>query len=467
MHRGPLAPLSRALGYADFRDLPIGINYAGAPHPTRDVRFLADLTWTDDAGERQLAHTIFDEVLTMVNGARRFILLDMFLFNDLLMRERRAVRRMTRELTDALIGAKARHPDMVVIFITDPCNTAWGGLRHEYFEELDAAGIPVVDTDIEKLRDSSPIYSFLWRVFVRPFGNRVGGWVPSPFGGGRLTLRSLLNIPNMKANHRKTLITDDGDGWAALVTSANPHDASYAHHNVAVRFDGPAVADLLATERAVLTLSDAPVPEISIEPVGDPTAETSVQVLTEGRIKDALLEVIDAARLGDRLSLILFYLADRQVVGALRSAARRGVDIRVVLDPTKDAFGWRKYGIPNRPVAFRLVNAGIDVRWADTHGEQCHTKMLLARYHDGTASLIAGSANFTRRNLENFNLETDVCVRGPADASALLAAGELFDRIWANEDGRRFTVDYERYEERSWFQHTVYWLMETTGISTF
>lgn len=39
-----------------------------------------------------------------------------------------------------------------------------------------------------------------------------------------------------------------------------------------------------------------------------------------------------------------------------------------------------------------------------TRSEQCHSKQLLVVNPDGTARLISGSANFTRRNLDNFNV---------------------------------------------------------------
>ena len=81
--------------------------------------------------------------------------------------------------------------------------------------------------------------------------------------------------------------------------------------------------------------------------------------------------------------------------------------------------------------------------------------------------LILGSANFTRRNIDDFNLETDVMVTGPAHVPALADATEMFDAIWHNRNGRRHTVDYARYREKSLFQHWLYWFMETTGISTF
>src|ERR1700719_3503926 len=61
---------------------------------------------------------------------------------------------------------------------------------------------------------------------------------------------------NFKADHRKVLVADDGrGGLAAVVASANPHDAEIAWSNAAARVSGAALASLLASELAVARFS--------------------------------------------------------------------------------------------------------------------------------------------------------------------------------------------------------------------
>ena len=307
--------------------------------------------------------------------------------------------------------------------------------------------------------------------------------MPNPFStDGRVSLRSWLRMLNFKANHRKTLIADRGDGLVGLVTSANPHDGSSANTNFAVRFDGPAVLDLLATENAVLEFSGQepfdPGPEFTQPDSGTvaagvaaassaPLAGTTVQVLTEKGIKRAVIGAIETAVEGDVLRLAMFYLSDRDVIAALKAAQSRGVDSRVLLDPNKDAFGRTKDGVPARPVAHELTAAGVPLRWCDTHGEQCHIKLLLVDYRDGSSVLIGGSANFTRRNLDNFNLETNVAVRGPRESQPLVDARALLDLMWNNEPGRLISVGYERYADDSILKRLRARLMEASGLATF
>lgn len=68
----------------------------------------------------------------------------------------------------------------------------------------------------------------------------------------------------------------------------------------------------------------------------------------------------------------MFYFSDRDIINALTNAADRGVNIKILMDPNKDAFGRTKDGTPNRQVASELHKHGIKIRWCNTYGEQCH-----------------------------------------------------------------------------------------------
>ena len=338
-------------------------------------------------------------------------------------------------------------------------------------DALKAAEVEVVVTWLSKLRDSNPLYSALWRTFIAVFGNSEDGTrLPNPFGEGRVSLRSWLRLMNFKANHRKVIIADDArepGGWVGLVTSANPHDGSSAHGNIAVRFTGEAVRDLLESERAVLEFSAGgmqALPEIQIEADG---AGLGVSVITESRIKDALLAGIRRTGKGDKLIMSVFYLSDRDVVNSLNEARKRGADMRVLLDPNFDAFGRKKNGVPNRQTGYELMKAKVKVRWCATNGEQCHAKVVLIDYKDGRSRLVAGSANFTRRNLENFNLETSVLVEGLSEASVFSETRDWFNLLWNNQYERTYTVDFEKYADDSLGKVLLYRWMEFSGMSTF
>ena len=455
-----------------YKPLPEGVSHAFPERLAAEVRFLADETWYGPSGERHTRRQIFDEVLAMIGQARRLVVLDMFLFNDFAgAADGQAFRPLSAEVTDALIEQKRRYPDLVAVVITDPLNTFYGGLELDHLQALREAGVRVVITDLNRLRASNPLWSGGWHLGPRWLGNgSQGGWLPNVLGPGRVSLRSYLALLNFNANHRKTLVVDHGDSWAGLVTSANPHDASSLHGNVALRFEGAAVLDLLASERPVANWSGVslagPMP---VDNRSEPPEKARLQVLTEGAIRDALLAAIETSGESDRLDIAVFYLAHREVIDALVAAKGRGVSLRVLLDPNRDAFGLDKGGIPNRPVARELHDAGIDVRWCVSRGEQCHSKLLLRRpaEPDGEAEMLLGSANFTRRNLDDLNLETSVRLVGPVETSALRDGVAFFERRWHSSPQRITSQPFEAFDDATAWQRVRYRFMEATGLSTF
>jgi hypothetical protein len=459
--------------YNWFHPMPNGTAYAGPLRPAQEVRFLADTTWVDDAGERHVDQNVFDAIFEVIRRAERFVLIDMFLWNDFQGDVPETTRALSSELTEVLVARKRARPQMTIVAISDAVNTVYGGIESVHFRALREAGIPVVITRLDRLRDSNPSYSSFWRIFAKPLGQPRGGALPSPFGEGRVNLLSYMALLNFKANHRKVVVADGGVGGSsavAIVSSANPHDGSSAHGNVALGFAGPAAADLLETEKAVIAFSDGDLPAIDLSAemlAVQPEGNATLQVVTEGEIRRVLLEALDRAGVGDRIDVAIFYLSDRGIVKSLVASRARGAEVRVLMDPNKDAFGHEKNGVPNRPVGVDLRDGDVAVRWCDTHGEQCHAKLLLARYASGDALLLLGSANFTRRNLQNLNLETSVALRGPATFPALRHAAAWFELLWTNAPGQRFSVEYEAYADESLRKRFQYRLEERTGLSTF
>ncbi len=254
----PLSLLATVAGWHVYKPLPAGLDFAGPFRPARDLRFLRDITTTEADGSRRFDQQIFDEVFSMIAEAESLLVIDMFLFNDFAGKEDRIHRALSRELTDAIIARRQARPELRCWLITDPLNTWYGGLSAPHLDRLRAHGVTVVTTRLTALRDTNPAHSVWWRLLLRFWPHRFGPMLPNPVAGGRVPLRSYFDLFNFKANHRKTVIADRQGVLTALVTSANPHDASSAHHNVGVVFSGPAVADLLASEAAVCALSGIP-----------------------------------------------------------------------------------------------------------------------------------------------------------------------------------------------------------------
>ena len=459
--------------------------------PSGKVTFIADITAADAYGRPVVSQAIFDEVLRTIRSASQLIVLDYFLFNDWhgsLAAPGAPLRPISGELREALIAQRQAHPELKVVFITDPINEVYGSDPSRDLILLRGAGVNVVITDLDRLRDSNPIYSGLWRLGIRWWdgSGRGTGWLPNPLDEDDrpITFGSWARLINFKANHRKVIIADDGQGGlTGIVASANPHDASSAHSNVAVKVSGAVLVPLLQSELSIARFSgwqgqlEVPAGLASGSGTTDDGAEVAagrvarVQVITEGAILSSVLEHLETAGGGDNIDIAMFYLSDRAVIEALLDASRRGAAIRLILDPNKDAFGHAKSGIPNTSVASELVSASdgkIHVRWYRTHGEQFHTKLVMV-YGAQRLWFTLGSANLTRRNLEDYNLEANMSVevgRASGLATQLL---DYYDTLWTNRAalGIEYTADFAVYSDPAQSQYWLYRVMEVTGLSTF
>jgi hypothetical protein len=157
--------------------------------------------------------------------------------------------------------------------------------------------------------------------------------------------------------------------------------------------------------RAVFSVAGGQIYVAGAEAEPSTTRGVALSFITEEAIRRHLLNAVNATRNGDSISIATFYLSDRKVLDALLDAAERNVNVRLILDPNRDAFGRQKDGRAESTVANELVTQSgerIQVRWYRTHGEQFHTKLALIRhYHRFIASL--GSANLNapeRRQLQ-------------------------------------------------------------------
>lgn len=466
------------------KPLPTGTHVEGARVRAAegDIQFIADITSADAYGRPILSQAIFDEVLGLVRSARDFLVLDYFLFNDQrgAAVETAPARPLSAELRDALIERRRVDPQLPILLIVDPINELYGSAPSKDVALLRAAGVQVVTANLDVLRDSNFLYSSVWRLCFGWWGadGKGDGWLPNPLdeGAEEVTARAWGRLLNFKADHRKVILGGDGKGGLiGIVGSANPHDASSAHSNVALKVRGAALAPLLESEIAIARASGwkGEIRYAAAESTAPPQipGATSIQALTEGAIRARLLVELDAASAGDSIDIAMFYIADRGVVESLLAAAQRGVAVRLILDPNKDAFGREKSGIPNRPVATELASASdgaIHVRWYRTHGEQFHTKLAMV-YGPQRMWLTVGSANFTRRNLADYNLEANLAVDLPRDAPLAHQVREYFETLWTNRAplGIEYTTDYGFYADPASSHYWLYRVMESTGLSTF
>lgn len=470
--------------------LPDGLSIEGETVTIgqEDIELLIDSTFINSLGEKVSQQEIFNKIFQMIDNAQDYILIDMFLVGG----AKNAYRHLADELTDKLIQKKKENPDIKINFITDKYNIVYSDENLvPQFKRLQEANIPIIFTDVNKLRDSNVAYSSVWRLAFQWIDAPKSGRYKNPFGEypEKISIVHLLELFNFKANHRKIVMTDNGDDISTLITSANPHDPSSEHSNIGLYFVSQNWQDIYKSEKAVAEFSRPNTVDSASSTVffldidkkyfdaaqennntATSTISLQLQILTEGKIKKSILQGINSTKKGDEIKLAIFYLSDRKVIESLLEASEREVDIKIILDPNKDAFGIEKNGIPNRQVANELTELSenkIAIRWYDTQGEQFHTKLLLIHKQDGANVINLGSANFTKRNLDDFNLETNVQLTGPTSSSPFIKANELFDSAWENKNNNTYTADYEKYKDDSKLKFWIYRFQEWSGMSTF
>jgi cardiolipin synthase len=142
-------------------------------------------------------------------------------------------------------------------------------------------------------------------------------------------------LERLTIDHVKLLIVDR---TRAIVGGINWGTHSSTNHDFDVLASGPVVDNLERVFTQDLALAGEP----AIIP--PPAADRAVQVLTTrpgDGIRAAALAAIGAAQ--QSIDIEMFVLSDRLVLEALVAAARRGVHLRVLLDPTQpqNAAVWR------------------------------------------------------------------------------------------------------------------------------
>lgn len=475
--------LAGVMIYHTHKPLPPGLSYESPVYRTDNVSFWYDLNVADGSEYGRHEGQIFPRMLDMIGEARQFVIVDMFLFNAYI-HEGQHFPPIAEQLTEKLIEQKRAYPGMDIAFITDEVNTNYDSAPNELLEAMKAEGIRVVVTDVNALRDSTPAYSAVWRTFFQWFGQSGNGWLPNLMAdqGPDITVRSYLKLLNVKANHRKVVVTEN----SALISSGNVHNASSYHSNIAFEVNGPVIRDIVVTEQAAADLSGAgpllgagnafwtetaPQEPDEMQEGGTPEEGLlEIRYLTEGKIYKAALADIASAGAGDVVWMGMFYLADRPVLDALLEAEARGAEIRLLLDPNQNAFGRDKIGIPNRPAAMELnrrSDESIQIRWYNTTKEQYHSKLMFVERAEGNSYALGGSTNFTPRNLDDYNLENNVWVSMPQDAPLRGELKAYFEQLWFNR-GETYSLPLSAYQSNlTGLKYMLYRLQTALGFTTF
>ena len=503
---------------------PLGINYESPIRETENAEFHYDLTYLDKDGNIQYDRNLWDATYKVIDNAKDYLIVEMFLFNDLYNKDKEHFPEFAKEYTERLVKKQKENPNLKVYILADENNNLYGAFEHPFITSMKNAGINVIIVDIFKLKDTFPWYSPFWRTFIKPMGNPQNkGWITNFYGDmwPKLTIRNLLRALNVKADHKKVFLNEK----EVVVSSANIHDPSYFHENIAIYTDGPIVKDVLHNLQLVAKFSDSEInvdgsdrrmenimnsgsndktetdektlnsenqKENNVKQINNEENEQNVkektsinseknsitdteghtykiQYLTEGAIGKHLDEDIDSLKAGDELLMGMYFLADKGVIDRLIKASNRGVKIRIIFDRSRDAFGMSTNGLPNKPVSKKLkkkTKGKIEIKWYFTNNEQYHTKITLMKKTDGNVIINAGSANLIKKNIRGYIMDANFRILTTQNSKISKDIYEYFDRLWENKDGL-FTLNFDDEPTTGGFSDFMYKILDATQLGSF
>ncbi len=263
------------------------------------------------------------------------------------------------------------------------------------------------------------------RAVIDAFGSRAFGrseaWAGMKRAGCECVEALPMGVPLIRAlfhrldlrNHRKVVVIDHVLGFTG---SRNCSDKAFAVKprfapwiDVFLRFEGPVVRQMHAVflqDWMSYTGEDLGEMLRMVAPVMAP-GDLGQVVATgpdnrQGSLSDCMVTMVYAAR--DRLVITTpYYVPDSSLDSAIRSAARRGVEVTMILPQRNDSLVVQAtsegfyYGLVSAGVKLMLFQDGL-----------LHAKIITA---DGQMAMI-GSANMDRRSFQ-LNYEMNILLVGP------------------------------------------------------
>lgn len=335
----------------------------------------------------------FPAMLADIAGAQRQILLEMYWFDS---------DATGRRFAEALSGAAERGVEVAVMY--DSLGS-WEA-DEEMFDAMRARGVKVVEFN--------PLKPWRYR-----------------FRLDRLSIR----------DHRKILMIDGGVGYTGGLNISDKwapeEEGGEGWRDDVVRVQGPATAGFVRCFHRTWDHEDGPPLALLSSAETAAAGEQAVRVLGEASFRQrreivrAYISNIYRAR--ERIWITNSYFVPNAVImRALVRAARRGVDVRVLLPGKSDIEIVR---IASRAIYERLMDAGVRVfEWNDN---VLHAKTAVI---DSVWSTI-GTFNLDYRSVRT-NLEVNVSV---LDAGF----GKLMERSFLRDLERSSEVDPDRFRFRS------------------
>jgi hypothetical protein len=383
------------------KPLPPGVHVSAVPHrvPEGDLELLSD---------RKLPHAVLARELSIIESAEQLIVID--------------ESPLPRELAQVLLLRRHARPNLKVLVVTDPKPQAYGGTPAQDRSALERVGMTVAPVRLERLRDSSTLYSGLWRLGF--------AWWSDPYqeAAHPQGLAAAARAANLKSDQRSLLVADDGaGGWISVFGSAD------GALGLALR--GAPARDVLDSELKIAAWSGEDRLPLLPRATTPQPGTVDTRFLSEGAIGSALDDAVNSSTRGDAIEVAAERLTQLGLWRALSAAQARGVAVRVLLSQ----LGAKEVA------AGELARDGVALRFSPAPVPR--QLFIVRRPHELIAVL--GAAAFTRRNLNDFNLNSAVEARCPPLGAFAAALEGEFSAEWRNaqvpQPPPRSRLDFWRY----------------------
>ena len=235
----------------------------------------------------------------------------------------------------------------------------------------------------------------------------------------------------MQLDHIKLLIVD---GSSVLMGGMNWGSTSTVNHDADIKLEGPAVEYYRAAFNDSWQRSGGKVLDNMPPAKKVPGATGEIQGITtelkrDNSIKSAVMKNINRAQ--KSIHMETFVLSDNEVIDGLLDAKKRGVEVKVLLDPT----GVKGGGNLNGKTFDTLKNAGIEVKWYKV--DKSVNQMLHAKWGVfDEEEMIIGSANWSYKGLQ-INREIGADLK---DEPTVSAFEKQFAYDWENRASDQLPV---------------------------
>ncbi|MGQ9666301.1 MAG: phospholipase D-like domain-containing protein [Anaerolineae bacterium] len=178
----------------------------------------------------------------------------------------------------------------------------------------------------------------------------------------------------------------------------------------------PPVQTLISTPTATRIMTARPLPTRTPAPTVEPphTPASTLWVFPDAGASPLLKELAGAS---SSLHMYMYLLSDARAIQALKDAARRGVDVRVILE--QEPFGG---GAGNAQAAQELRAAGVSVQWGNPVFRYTHAKAIII----DRSRLIILTGNLTSSTFTN-NRDLAILDGYPEDVAEAL---RVFEADW-------------------------------------